>query len=392
MDQILGVIGAPSAFKFNNDDDTADKMSHRYTVALLVIFAVVVSTKQYVGDPINCWVPAHFTGNHEEYTNSYCWIKNTYYLPFDDYIPKEHEHDQRQMIPYYQWVPLILLFSALLFYIPRLTWRTLSNRAGIDVDNVVAAAETFQNAEKAENKEVTMDYLTKQMDRFLRERKANDKGTCTLSITHLIARACCGCGQRFGNYLIFSYIGCKVLYILNVIGQLFILDAMLGNSFSIYGIDVLRSIGNGTSWSDSPRFPRVTMCDFRVRRLGNLQRYTVQCVLPINLFNEAIFLFLWFWLVLVACVSILNLIRWITHSVSAQDRKRYIKKHLQLMNKLSAKDERYLEPFVDGYLRSDGIFILRLVGHNTDAVTVTEFVVGLWAQYLRNESPRETDA
>lgn len=62
------------------------------------------------------------------------------------------------------------------------------------------------------------------------------------------------------------------------------------------------------------------------------------------------------------------------------------------MNKLSAKDERYLEPFVDGYLRSDGIFILRLVGHNTDAVTVTEFVVGLWAQYLRNESPRETDA
>ena len=161
----MGVIGAPASIKFNNDDDTADKMSHRYTVILLIVFAVVVSTKQYVGDPINCWVPAHFTGNHEEYANSYCWIKNTYYLPFDDYIPKEDEDHKRQMIPYYQWVPIILLFSALCFYLPRLAWRSLSNRAGIDVDNVVAAAETFQSAEKAENKEVTLDYMTKQMDR-----------------------------------------------------------------------------------------------------------------------------------------------------------------------------------------------------------------------------------
>ena len=159
----MGVIGAPAQIKFNNDDDTADKMSHRYTVILLIVFTVVVSTKQYVGDPINCWVPAHFTGNHEEYANSYCWIKNTYFLPFEDYIPKRGE--QRDMIPYYQWVPIILLFSALLFYIPRLAWRSLSNRAGIDVDNVVAAAETFQSAEKAENKEVTLDYMTKQMHR-----------------------------------------------------------------------------------------------------------------------------------------------------------------------------------------------------------------------------------
>lgn len=54
------------------------------------------------GEPINCWVPAHFTGNHEEYTNNYCWIRNTYWLPFDEYIPKEHESDKRHMIPYYQ--------------------------------------------------------------------------------------------------------------------------------------------------------------------------------------------------------------------------------------------------------------------------------------------------
>ena len=60
-----------------------------------------------------------------------------------------------------------------------------------------------------------------------------------------------------------------------------------------FPVKVLRAIVAGTDWTTSARFPRVTLCDFLVRRLANVQRYTVQCVLPINLFNEKIFLFVW---------------------------------------------------------------------------------------------------
>ncbi len=166
MDKILGVLGAPgTSFKFSNDDDSSDKLSHKYTTALMVIFAVVVSTQQYVGERINCWVPAHFSGPWEEYTNSYCWIKNTYYLPFEDYIPKQHEADKRETITYYQWVPLILLGQALFFYLPRMTWRTLNSRAGVDVDNVVGAAEIFQDAQRADDRDKTLKDMTKQMHR-----------------------------------------------------------------------------------------------------------------------------------------------------------------------------------------------------------------------------------
>jgi len=34
------------------------------------------------------------------------------------------------------------------------------------------------------------------------------------------------------------------------------------------------------------------------------QPYTVQCVLPINLYNEFIYVFLWYWILLVSAASV----------------------------------------------------------------------------------------
>ncbi len=83
----------------------------------------------------------------------------------EDYIPKEHEDEQRQQIPYYQWVPLILLGQALFFYMPRIVWRALNNKTAIDVDNIVEQATKFQKAEMADKKESTMGVMHAQMDR-----------------------------------------------------------------------------------------------------------------------------------------------------------------------------------------------------------------------------------
>lgn len=382
MDKIIGVIGGVPDSKSRNDDDFSDRLNHRYTTAICVVFAIVVSTKQYVGDPINCWVPAHFTGNHEEYTNNYCWIRNTYWLPFEEYIPKEHEHDKRHMIPYYQWMPMILLVQALMFYLPIMVWRTMNGRSGIDVNNIVEAGETFQNTELAEGRDKTLKYMTQQMDRYLSSQKEYRTG-CTVSLKHCLSRTCCMvCGRRYGNYLVVLYIFVKLIFIANVVGQLFALNAFLGHEYNMYGIDVMKSLASGEDWTASNRFPRVTMCDFKVRRLGNVQRYTVQCVLPINLFNEKIYLFLWFWMVFVAVMTCMSLFTWCLRSLFRTDRHRYVKKHLRLMDKLDRDaDKKRAVKFVDKYLRQDGVFVLRLVGHNTNAITVTEFVCSLFDNY-----------
>jgi len=69
MDGIISAGARVVKVHLRNDDDMVDRLHHRYTVLFLVMFTAVVSTTQYVGDPISCWCPAYFTENHVDYTN-----------------------------------------------------------------------------------------------------------------------------------------------------------------------------------------------------------------------------------------------------------------------------------------------------------------------------------
>ncbi len=171
METIVGLFTGSSSINSRKDDDFVDRLSNKYTVLLLIVFTAVIGSNQYGGDSITCWSPQHFTSNHIKYMNAICWVENTYYIPFEDRLPREGE-DPGKMIPYYQWITFILLFQALLFFMPSLLWHSFNQKAGIDADNILSYAQTFTQANKSNESQNTLMMIRNQLDRFLVTRKS----------------------------------------------------------------------------------------------------------------------------------------------------------------------------------------------------------------------------
>lgn len=122
MDLIGAVKSLAAKRSVRNDDLFVDRLNHRYTVGIIVFFAVVVTASQYSGKPINCWVPGHFTGNYNSYADDICWVSSTYNVPLEEDLPNDENVRKDKMLKYYQWTPFILLLMAMLFYLPRMIW------------------------------------------------------------------------------------------------------------------------------------------------------------------------------------------------------------------------------------------------------------------------------
>lgn len=386
MDKLLAIFGQVGETRVRSDDDFMDRLNHRYTTFILIIFAITVSTKQYVGEPINCWCPAQFTDNHEDFTNKICWVSNTYYVPISQkHIPEPEEPKER--IQYYQWVPMILLTQALFFYLPCMVWRFFNNKAGVDVNNIVETAMTLQHLTMFEARDKTLRFIARHLDRYFSSTREYRHG-CVVNCKHFLSRSCClFCGRRYGNYIAVLFILVKSLYLTNAISQLFILNTFLGTDYHIYGYEVLVKLAQKQDFTFSARFPRITLCDFEIRQLGNIHRHTVQCVLPINLFNEKIYIFVWFWFVFVALATTIGLVTWIARSAFRMDQVRFVKNHLKALDKLQGKeDSKQVRRFVNTYLRQDGVVILRIIGINANQLVVAELIAELWTSF-RTSAP-----
>uniref|UniRef100_A0A1I8FN98 Innexin n=1 Tax=Macrostomum lignano TaxID=282301 RepID=A0A1I8FN98_9PLAT len=148
--------------------------------------------------PIQCWIPQEFTRGWEEYAENYCWVANTYYASVpEEHLPAEHLRRKR-MITYYQWAPIVLAVQALM-YMEGCIYRQREYRRGVGV-----------------------------------------------RVKHCLAKcSCLCCGKRYGNFLVVLYFFIKVLYLLNVFGQLYIMEKFVGTTYTFFGFQVLRDLFNG---------------------------------------------------------------------------------------------------------------------------------------------------
>ncbi len=117
----------------------------------------------------------------------------------------------------------------------------------------------------------------------------------------------------------------------------------------------------------------------------------MQCVLSINLFNEKIFIFLWFWLLVVSIFNVFDLFSWTyTLVINSHERYHYVKKRLTALNPTNGtlrslavdltdpEEKRLFKKFVNTYLREDGVLALRLLSRNSQDLVVSEVVANLF--------------
>jgi hypothetical protein len=119
------------------------------------------------------------------------------------------------------------------------------------------------------------------------------------------------------------------------------------------------------------------MCDVEVRQLGAVHRWSIQCVLMINMFNEKIYLFLWWWFLIVAVLTIINFIYWLIISLVPHFGQDFVGRYLQYKG-IVLGSRKGLESFVDNSLRKDGVTVLRLISDNCGDVVTAEIVHHLW--------------
>uniref|UniRef100_A0A182PZH7 Innexin n=1 Tax=Anopheles farauti TaxID=69004 RepID=A0A182PZH7_9DIPT len=103
-------------------DSSIFRLHTNATVILLVTFSIAVTTRQYVGNPIDC---VHTRDIPEDVLNTYCWIHSTYTV-VDAFMKKQGQevpfpgvdNSQRsgaltiRHTKYYQWVAFTLFFQS----------------------------------------------------------------------------------------------------------------------------------------------------------------------------------------------------------------------------------------------------------------------------------------
>ena len=101
-------------------------------------------------------------------------------------------------------------------------------------------------------------------------------------------------------------------YVFYISGQMFLLDRFFDGTFFTYGIEVMSFADRDQEDRIDPMiyvFPRMTKCTFhKFGTSGNIEKHDALCILPLNIVNEKIYIFIWFWLLLLGALSFLVLV------------------------------------------------------------------------------------
>lgn len=412
-------------------DDGSDRMNRKYMVTLIIILMVVVMTGQFIrGDQIQCFTPVYFTGAQVEYSHSTCWTLGTQYIIGDGSMNEDTSRDssddlagmlnvpissrdgnggfhvsgyvgpfhpgQRVSVSYYQWTPLILAIAAFLFHLPYIVWHIMAVSSGMPLESMLSAAREVSKVQKdGGSRDGYVSDILFRYRRYIEKTHMDTTGTCPTALKKLVRT-----GRSYGNYLFTLYMGVKLMYVICIVVNMLLLQAFFGGDprFSVlrHGIWVLENLFSLGQWPQSPIFPIKTVCTFSAEQQGNPLPYTLQCVLPLNLYNDKFFAIFTIVYPILLIISFISMLQWIWCN-SSHGRKVFVERYLIRplnLTRIDDADQADVNIFTEEYLRRDGIFVLQMIEMNVGGLVVETLMEKLWEQFVeeKDEAMRERDS
>ncbi|GFG30827.1 hypothetical protein Cfor_10672 [Coptotermes formosanus] len=285
-------------------DNFVSKLYYRASFGILLVATILVCSRQYVGEHIRCIADRGLPINA---INTYCFFATTFtvvkhlnesavrneVVPHLGVGPYVEGDDAVKRHAYYQWVPFMLFLQALMFYAPHYYWR---NREGGRMKELV------NGLEHAYLSLTTEDIKLGCGTTVLSRKKARQK---IMQIRNVFINR-----KYINKSWTRDFVFAELLSVVILGFQICITDVFLGGAFMSLGPDVLQTDGSSEPSPLDLVFPKVTKCTFRkYGPSGSLQLHDALCVLALNIVNEKIYVFLWFWFAIL-CVATLAAVLW----------------------------------------------------------------------------------
>lgn len=334
-----------------NIDNAIFRCHWFFTSTLLVSFSLIITARQYVGQPIEC----HSVNKlPDSLLNSYCWVQSTFSIP--QACSPQHQQvgldvpypcidntrgREIKMYAYYQWVGIVLFIQGLMFHLPYYLWKLWENGLIRAITGGLRIA-MLNEQERSKKKDIVVQYIHEHL----------------------------GCHKRYA----FKYFLCEFICLINLLGQMWATNKFFDGQFLRYGLDVIQysssvvsattttttdgldkainstssqkansdnnaqnikpensMIPNASRYAQSIKlsaariqrnpqqqhlvdpmtyvFPRMTKCTYYdFGSSGDVQKHDALCLLPLNIINEKIYIALWFWFLILAILTLLVII------------------------------------------------------------------------------------
>ncbi|KAI6175568.1 Innexin [Aphelenchoides bicaudatus] len=242
--------------KLSRLDDTVDRLCYLWTSLALVFFAFVVEIQSTFKEPLQCMFPKNFDDTWKSYSNNYCYIEGTFHTTTGTDL--DADYNKYNEVQHYQWIPCTLALQALSFVAPHFFYLVLVafSYSGFNFKQVV---------------------------------------------------------DRYANVSALGYLLEKVLNVVIVLANIYFVNIFVGKGNFGWVLTAINQALEGHYLDNVIAiFPRATYCKVKLSALGQLQVYTVQCLLMFNILIEKVYVLVYFWLLFLLVVTVGNLI-WVVY-------------------------------------------------------------------------------